>query len=290
MILTRKTLLFALILAGASVLISCGNDEDPVEDPAISLDKTTVSAKAGESISAVVTYETPEGFKNLTIAKKIDDTEVDSEVITTDNGGTYEFEYDVLVEDAEGILTFTFTVTDELDATVSTDLIVEVELTTEQLLLKYDWQLSEEVREKTGENEVNEAYTDDVYRFNADGTYAKSAGERVDDFGDLWYNYCYWNFNEAENRLIMTRTGAFLEDVRDTLYITTINDAELEADVTYYGLDAFNTGEEEVPYESVEEFKKVFAAKAKGANFDPYQAGTEDDAGPAGTCNDVDFE
>lgn len=291
MTLTRKTLFLALTLFSVSVLISCGDDEDPVEDPTISLDKATVSAKAEESISAVVTYSAPEGFDNLTIYKKLNDAVVDSTVVSTDNGGTYNFDYTLLVEDADGILTFTFTVTDALGATATTDLVVQVELTTEQILVRYDWKLTEENRVATGENDINDAYTDDVYRFNEDGTYAKSIGEKADDFNDLWYNYCFWDFDEETSRLIMTRTGAFLEDARDTLYVTSISETELEAEVTYYGLDVFNTGEEEVPYEAEEDFVKVFSAQAKGSTFDPYMPGPEDDAtGPANACNEVDFE
>ncbi|WP_234572648.1 hypothetical protein [Rhodohalobacter sp. 614A] len=266
---------------------SCSSDSSP-ELPTITLDAQSVEAKAGDMISIGVNYTTPEGFDHLMIEKKLDGDVLDTENITNEGGGTYQFEYEVLVEDSEGILSFTFTIFDETDASASKDLVVAVELTKEQLLTNYDWLLSEEIRQKTGENDISEAYTDDVYRFHADGSYDKSIGEKQDDFGDAWYNHCYWNLDD-QDVLIMTRTGAFGEDVRDTLYVNSVDTEELRADVIYYGLDAFNTGTEDVPYESQEEYVKVFVAQPKGNNFDPYKPGSADDAGPAGSCLDVEF-
>lgn len=282
----KRTPLFMAVF-GILILASCKSDSEP-EAPTISLSTTSVEGQAGETISAVVTYTAPEGFESLTVEKNLNGEAVESEVITTDGSGSYNFEYEILIEDSEGILSFTFTVTDKSGLTASADLVVGVELSNEQLLVKYDWLLSEEIRHATGENDISDAYTDDVYRFHADGTYDKSIGEKADDFGDLWYNYCYWNLSE-NNVLIMTRTGAFGEDVRDTLRLTEINVDEFRADITYRGLDVFNTGEEDVPYESEEEYTKVYVSQPKGDSFDPYGPGSEDDAGPAGMCIEVEF-
>jgi hypothetical protein len=277
-----------IAVAGFLFVTSCKNSDSKPELPTISLAQESIKSKAGESISMTVTYTTPEGFDHLDIAKKIDGEVKDTKSVTEDGSGSYNFEYDILVDDSDGILSFTFTIYDKADASASKDLVVEVELTKKQLLNKYDWLLSDEIRNKTGESDITDAYTDDVYRFHADGTYDKSIGEKKDSFGDSWFNYCYWNLDD-QDVLIMTKTGAFGEDVRDTLYITTLNSDEMKADVTYYGLDAFNTGEEATPYEPREEYVKVFAAQPKGANYDPYGPGSDDDGGPAGTCNEVTF-
>lgn len=278
---------FVLAIFGILFVSSCKDDSDP-ELPTITLETELVQGKAGETINVGVTYTTPEGFEQLTIEKNLDGQVLDTQTITEDGSGSYEFEYELQVDDSEGILSFTFTIHDQAEAFASKDLVVEVELTQEQIMTRYDWLLSEEIRQLTGENDITDAYTDDVYRFHTDGTYDKSIGEKADDFGDAWFNYCYYNLDDM-NVLIMTRTGAFGEDVRDTLYVESLTRDELKAEVTYYGLDAFNTGEENVPYESVEQYTKIFVAQPKGGNFDPYGPGSEDDAGPAGMCNEVTF-
>lgn len=278
---------FVLAIFGILFVSSCKDDSDP-ELPTITLETELVQGKAGETINVGVTYTTPEGFEQLTIEKNLDGQVLDTQTITEDGSGSYEFEYELQVDDSEGILSFTFTIYDQAEAFASKDLVVEVELTQEQIMTRYDWLLSEEIRQLTGENDITDAYTDDVYRFHTDGTYDKSIGEKADDFGDAWFNYCYYNLDDM-NVLIMTRTGAFGEDVRDTLYVESLTRDELKAEVTYYGLDAFNTGEENVPYESVEQYTKIFVAQPKGGNFDPYGPGSEDDAGPAGMCNEVTF-
>jgi len=284
--ITKTLLVVALIVTGSFVFTSCSDDASPVA-PTISLDQETIQGMAGETISVVVTYSTPEGFGKLVIEKKIDSNVSDTQTISENGSGSYQFDYEILVEDSDGILSFTFTIHDETDMTASRDLVVDVEITNEQKLNRYNWLLSDEIRKKTGESDITDAYTDDVYRFNEDGTYDVDLGEKVDDFGDHWFNRCYWNLSD-DDVLILTRTGVFGEDVRDTLYVNTLTIDELRADVTYYGLDAFNTGEEAVPYEPEEEYEKVFVSVPKGAGFNPYGTHYDDD-GPAGFCNDVDF-
>jgi hypothetical protein len=141
-------------------------------------------------------------------------------------------------------------------------------------------------------NDITEAYTDDVYRFNADGTYNKSIGAMKDGFSDDWYNYCYYDLNDNTLRLMMSRTGAFGEKVTDTLDITIIDKTKMYSDINYYGLDVFNTEGMANPYDPVEAYEKRMVAVAKVSSFDPYEPGNveNDDAGPAGYCEVVVFE
>ncbi|MCG8308889.1 MAG: hypothetical protein MI975_15955 [Cytophagales bacterium] len=278
----------AAIIGALTFMYSCSED-DPAE-PTISLSETQITAKAGETIKVTVTMTAEAGFNKLIVTKLWDGSAQNTDEITNITGNSYEFEYEVLVDDADYILSFNFKVVDKDGREAQAELVVEVELTMTQLLLKYDWLLADEVRVKTGESDISDPYTDDVYRFHADGSYDKSIGDKADSFSDLWFNYCYWNLNEETGMLIMTRTGAFLEDVRDTVNITKIDAEVMEGDVIYRGLDAFNTGGEAVPYEPVEEYVKKFAAQAKGSNFDPYMPGPDDDdTGPAKACNDIDW-
>jgi hypothetical protein len=271
------------IIAGAGFLGSCSDDEDFAE-PTISLSTTAVTASPGDEVSITVNTVTDAGFKNLVVKKLWDGASQSEETFTT--ALTAPYVYTVTDEDADHIVTLNFTVTDNKGKTASKETVITVELTPLQILLKYNWQLSEEIRKKTSTNDINDVYTDDVYRFNADGTYNKSIGAKVDDFSDLWYNYCYYDLNETTLRLLMSRTGAFAEEVTDTLDITVIDETKLNADVTYYDLDVFDP-----TYDKVEYYEKRFVAVPKVSSFDPYQNGPSDDtAGPAGFCADVVFE
>lgn len=281
----KKNLMFsvlAMLIGTALFLSSC---EEEFVPPTVSLNNELIEAKAGEEISVNVTVQAPAGLEKVVITKMHDGAAVGTPEEVTDASFTYT--YTVTEDDVEPILSFIFKAIDADGQEGSKEVVVDVALTMTQMLLKYDWQLTEEIREKTGENDISDVYTDDIYRFNEDGTYEKSIGAKVDDFSDLWFNYCYWKLDEEESMLILTKTGAFLEDVRDTIIINTIDYSELNGSVVYYGLDAFNTGEETVPYEAVENYTKILSAVAKGENFDPYQAGADDDGGPAGICNEI---
>lgn len=274
----------AVLLFTSAIFVSSCKKEDP---PSITLSQELISVNAGETISVTVSVDAPAGLDKVVVTQLHDGTAVGNpQEFTT---APFDFTYTVTEDDVDPILSFNFKAIDTEEQEGEKELVVDVALTMTQLLLKYDWQLTSEVRELTGENDISETYTDDIYRFHADGSYDKSIGAMVDDFSDLWFNYCYWNLDEANSTLYLSRTGAFLEDVRDTIQITTLDHSLLEGTVVYYGLDVFNTGEEVVPYEAVENYIKGFSAVAKSENFDPYQAGADDDAGPAGVCNEIEW-
>jgi hypothetical protein len=277
------TSLLAVALA-AGFLASCSDDED--NSPSIKLSQTAVTASAGDEVAVTVTTKTPSGFGSLVVTKLWDGVPVVGEEETFTEALDEDFVYTVVEEDADHVVSLQFTVTDTKNKTASKDLVITIELTARQLLLKYNWRLDQEIWKENGTNEISDVYNDDVYRFNADGTYNKSIGAKVDDFSDIWFNYCYYNLNDNTLKLLMSRTGAFGEKVTDTLRITLIDDTKLYADVTYYDLDQLDD-----KYDAVEEFEKRFVAVAKVASFDPYQAGEEDDTtGPAGYCEEVEFE
>ncbi|HNT50063.1 MAG TPA: hypothetical protein PLM56_04215 [Cyclobacteriaceae bacterium] len=275
------TCLSAMLVAGSGLFVSC--DEETFALPEIELSTTAVTASPGEDVSVVVTINADAGFKNLTVTKFWDGVKESEEVLTTVPSSAYV--YHVTDEDADHITTINFTVTDSKNKTASIELVITVELTPLQVLLKYNWRLDQEIWIKTGTNEITDAYTDDVYRFNANGTYDKSIGAKVDDFSDIWFNYCYYDLNQNTLRLLMSKTGAFGEEVTDTLNITVIDSDKIYANIRYHGLDVFDP-----KYSAMENFQKRFVAVAKTANFDPYQAGADDNGGPAGMCAEVEFD
>ncbi len=286
----RRTYLSTLAVIGALsgilFLSACGDDDENFSNPDISISETNVTASPGEQVDVTVTISADPEAENVVVTKLWDGAAESTETISSFPSNTFTFSYTVENEDADHVTVLNFTLTDTRGNTDEVELVIDVELTPTQLLLKYNWRLNEEIREQTGENDITEAYTDDVYQFNADGTYQKSIGEMADDFSDLWYNYCYYDLNETTMRLLMSRTGAFAEEVTDTLNIIVLDNEKMHADVTYYGLDAF--GDE---YDPVEEYEKRFVAVAKTDSFDPYMPGPDDDAtGPANMCADVTFE
>jgi hypothetical protein len=285
----KKFLLFSMsagILAMAGFLTSCDGDDESFEAPTISLSETAVTASPGDEVTVTIDATTDGGFKNLVVTKLWDGASQGVETFTTLPA---DYTYTVTDEDADHILSLNFTVNDNQGKFSEKDLVITVELTPMQVLLKYDWRLSAELWKETGEDEIQDAYTDDVYRFNADGTYQKSIGEKNDLWNDLIHNYCFYDLNENTMRLLMSSyDGWNLVDKTDTLDIVLIDDTEMRADVNYYGLNTLPGGEK---YDDVEAFEKRFVAVAKGSSFDPYLPGTTDDAtGPVDHCTEVVFE
>lgn len=286
----RRTYLSTLTIIGALsgilFLSSCGDDDESFANPSIALSETEVTASPGEDVEVVVTITADPEAESVVVTKNWDGVAQGTETINTFPSNTFTFSYTVENEDADHITVLNFLLTDSRGITDEVELVINVELTPMQILVKYNWRLNEEIRKSTNENDINDAYTDDVYQFNTDGTYQKSIGEKADDFSDLWYNYCFYDLNETTMRLLMSRTGAFGEEVTDTLNITVLDDEKLYADVTYYGLDAFDP-----TYNEVEEYEKRLVSVAKTENFDPYMPGPEDDeTGPANMCADVTFD
>jgi hypothetical protein len=272
------------VIAGVCVIASCSDDED-FDAPTINLSMTEVTAAPGDDVSVTVTTTTDAGFQSLVVKKLWEGVSQDEETFTT--APTTPITYTVTDEDADHVLTLNFTVTDKEGKTAAKELVITVELTPLQVLLKYDWRLNEEIWAADQSNQITDAYNDDVYRFNEDGTYQKSIGAKADDFNDLITNYCFYDLNENTMRLLMSKyDGWNLVDITDTLDIVLLNDTEMRADVTYRGLNVFDP-----KYDEVEEFQKRFVAVPKASSFDPYMPGaTDDETGPVDHCTDVVFE
>lgn len=277
--------LAVLLFAALFIVTSCDDDDD-FALPTITLSEELIEAKAGEEISVNVTVVAEAGLDKVVVTTLHDGTAFGTpEEFTT---LTFTYTHTVSEEDVDPILSIQFTAIDNDGQEVSKDLVVDVELTMTQILLKYDWLLSDEIRESTGLSDIADAYTDDVYRFYEDGTYDKSIGAKNDGWNDLLYNYCYWNLNEDESRLIITKTGGWgtIESISDTIMITTIDHTELVGDVIYRGLDLFDPS-----YDPVEDYIKKFTSQPRGESFDPYGAGATDDAGPVATgCIEVTWD
>ncbi len=260
---------------------SCSEDDAPGK-PSISLSQTNVTASAGDEVSVTVTTKTEAGFQALVVTKLWDGAPVVGGIETFTEELDEAYVYTVEEEDADHVVTLNFTVIDDKNKTASKDLVIEIELTASQLLLKYNWRLSSSVRKKTDVNDPNDYIYDNVYHFNTDGTFDMSIGEMDDGLFDFFISYCLYDLNESNLRLLINTTSAFgaENDKTDSLYITTINDLKFEADVNYFGLDVFNEEGMEDPYEPIEAYHNTYVAVPRTGTFDPYKPGATDDAGP----------
>ncbi len=290
MIMYKKNLLKIILglFLGSFLMVSCSSDDDP-NPPTISLSQTSITVEAEATNSITVSYIAEASPSSVTVTKYLDGTATGTpqNFPATSGTGNFLFSFEVSVDDSDsGIVKYNFTIVDNANQVSQVELVVDIELTTRQLLLKYDWLLTDEIRLKTGESDINQVYTDDVYRFNEDGTYQKSIGDTPDNFSDIWYKHCEWNLDDATGVLKLHRTGAFGSDVYDVMTITKIDKQGLEANITYLGLDVFDES-----YDASEDYVKKMSTQAKGNSFDPYGPGSDDDVeGPSPTpCNTSDF-
>jgi len=270
-------------------LLSCSSDDDPAA-PTISLSESNMDVIAEVNYSVDVSYTADATPSSISVTKYVDGVAMGTPntLPATASEGTFPFSFMVDVDDSDaGIVKYNFTILDNDGQAAQTELVLNIELTKMQLLLKYDWLLTDEIRLKTGESDINPVYKDDVYRFNADGTYQKSIGALADDFSDAWYKHCEWDFDEVTGVLKLHRTGAFTDETYDVMTITEIDKNEFKANITYLNLDVFDP-----TYDPSEDYVKVMATQAKGNSFDPYLPGPDDDIeGPSTTpCNVSDFE
>jgi len=290
----NKTFKMKSIIRVALVLVSMGlvlqSCEEEFAAPSVTLDNTDISAKAGEEITIIATVTAPAGFSKLTVQKFWDDTEEGSPSEVTDlTDGKYSFFYTVTEDDVEPILKFRFTAIDnDGQASTPVEAVVDVELTWSQILVKYDWAHTGYIRKKTSTNDISTANADDVYRFNADGSFELSMGTEYDGYEDF-HHYCYWKIDETAGTLTLSWSDlndtwtAYDKHVEETYTIATITQDKIEGDITIEGLDAIDPD-----YDASEDFTKVWSAQAKSSNFDPYKPGPDDDAGRDGAvCQDI---
>jgi hypothetical protein len=281
----KKSLIIALCL-GIILTISCKKDD--VKVPSLSLSQNAIQIKTGESVQVTVNVTNMDELGKVVITKKGDGTSLGTTEVLPANitGNSFTFNYGVVAADADyTAVVFTFTPYDKgMSAVTSneTDLVLTIELGPRDLLLKYDWQyLSEDITPSfPGVNSLGEKRRDDLYRYNADNTWAVDYGALNDDF-DGWAGYCSWKLDDTDpdNMVLYRNTfGIFTPDVTviDTFQITKLTTDDLwytwHVDLTAFG----GTADETVV--------SKFAAKPKSTDFVPYRGVTE----PTGTCSPIE--
>lgn len=216
------SMLFAGMLVTAALTItSCGDDDASVLGPTIALSSNDYSGKIGETATVTATVVAPAGLKSLTITKYLGTT-VDA---TYGTGGSktvnHESHTETYVLGEEGLSTpvrFNFTAEDDQGKTGTADFIITTEPSVAYLLVNFDWQWKSKVGkvfEADPESEqIVECEKDNLFSFNADGTYALDYGALTGSGGgtcdfDGFRAPTTWSLNADETTLTIMAANVF---------------------------------------------------------------------------------
>lgn len=262
--------IFAGLLATAALTTtSCNKDDDAVAAPTITLSDTQFSGKTGETATVTATVVAPGGLESLTITKYLGTT-VDASYGT--NGSktfthlSHTETYELNEEGLNTPVRFNFVAEDEKGQTASADFIITTEASTEYLLTNFNWQWKSK-RGKCLDSEpeteqILDCEKDNVYSFNADGTYTLDYGAITGTGGgtcdfDGFRVPTTWSLNAEQTQLTIQSAGAFdPSDVQTEVYnITEANSNSIKSTQTI-DLSVFGCG---APYD----WKFEWTAKPK---------------------------
>ena len=272
-------ILFSCVLTLS--IISC-DDDDNDPDTTIAIDKTTVSLKTGEVLELKITVDAGVGLEKLTIYKLMDDVvkeTTNAEFTEEDGKYVYDFAYLIKPEDVDGILKFKFEAVDKNERTIPAELVVEVELSSEDILKKFDWKMSSEIRKDTDEEIIEQQNkSDNIHRFGEDYSYNIDYGAKNGNLDGLSY-FCSWKLNEAKDSLFVTRldidwsTFLFSVEKIEKYKIESLDKETLKILITE-DMTGF-TG-----YNGETTFLQTFAAMPQTEDFVPYRGKNP----PTGDC------
>lgn len=231
--------MFVGVLATSVLTVqSCKKDDDTKAAPTVALTTSAYSGKIGETATVGVAVVAPEGLKSLVITKYLGTT-VDatygtngSKTVTT---STYEENYVLNEEGLDTPVRFKFEATDNKDQVSSADFIVTTEPSVAYLLVKYDWQWKSKVGKvydtDPESEQIVDCEKDNVYTFNADGTYSLDYGAITGMGGgtcdfDGFRAPTTWSLNADESELTIMAVNVFdPNDVQTEVYTITSADA-----------------------------------------------------------------
>lgn len=224
-------LIAGLLATSAITFSSCKKDDDPKPAPTITLSAATFSGKIGETASVTATVVAAEGLKELRITKYLGTT-VDATFgtngteVVTDLTHTHDY-----VLTAEGLTTpvrFNFTAEDKAGQTGTADFIITTEPSVSYLLTTFNWQWKSKLGKCLDSDpeteQILDCEKDNVYSFNADGTYTLDYGAVTGTGGgtcdfDGFAPATTWSLNADETELTLNSVNAFdPNDVRSEVY------------------------------------------------------------------------
>lgn len=168
----KKSVYFLFILGFVlSAFMACDDDENQ-RSVLLSLSSYEEKVKIGDSVSIQVSLSDPSRFSKILIKKTISGKEISDytkELNVANLSFPYTFNAQVVSGDENGVVVYSFYGLDVNGAVVdASDLVLTVDLAELPLLLKYDWQLVQQMIQ--GEDFATPDLKDDIYRFNADLT------------------------------------------------------------------------------------------------------------------------
>ena len=283
----KKLLLLLPVIAivaigSAFLLVSCKKDI-PTE---MTITPTaTPTLDVGDEVTATVTIQA-EGVKSLKYFRVVDTqkdagTDVTSQLTRAENTYTYNFTYTVREFDDLHTLGFEFELTDDKNEVTTVGLVVNTNISTQSLFVKYDWKVT--ASSWLGLDVLTPADAAIIYRFNEDGTYEQDLGV---DYADDFHHFCFWVYKETPNngdtiavvrliRRLKQGDDMAIDEYYDYM-ITAANESEMTMfwDVAVFGLmDIQNT----------------FKSQAKGA-FVPYGTAAMEatvNANPTLSCSSI---
>ena len=246
-------LIAGLLATSAITFSSCKKDDDPKPAPTVTLSATSFAGKTGETATVAATVVAQEGLKELRITKYLGTT-VDASFGTngTETVTTLTHSHSYLLNE-EGLTTpvrFNFTAEDNEGQTGTADFIITTEASASYLLTNFDWQWKSKVGkvfEADPESEqILDCEKDNVYSFNADGSYTLDYGALTGSGGgtcdfDGFRAPTTWSLNAEETTLTIMAVNVFdPTDIQTEVYnITDANTTSIKStqtvDLTVFG-------------------------------------------------------
>lgn len=286
----KKTVLFicGIVLTGiisSLLIISCKKEKSVPTEMTINI-TSTPKLNIGDVVNAKVTIVT-DGVKSFKYYKIVDNkkdagTEASAQLVQTGKTWVYDFSYTVQQYDDLYTLGFEFELTDDKGEVKNVGLVVNINISVESMLVKYDWKVTESTW--LGIDVLQPWDAAVIYRFNKDGSYQEDLSpEHAADN----HHFCFWVFKETPNNgdtisiLRLVRRLKQGEDMAiDEYYdykITAANESEMTMfwDVAVFGLLGI---------------QNTFKSQAKGA-FVPYGTPAEEakvNANASLSCSHID--
>jgi len=267
-----------ITLTGLIILLiwSCGED---LPEPSIELDETERTLKVGDKVAVMIFITDLDFARKVTIEKtrggEVVFIETMADSLLSD---TMVYEDFVELEDTRSTLVYQCKVYSENTGNVADqmDLVVTIEQSPEMILLSYDWQMTSNVLESTGAEDIRNFQKDDFMRFYADHNYDIDYGT-ITGFFDGFNQYCGWIYEQHEGGDTLryswyTRTPKLdgrhcrvLELSRTSMVL------KYTLDLTIWGLGIETYTETYVPFPLSEDFVPYRGlAVPENAECDPY--------------------
>lgn len=247
-----------LLLTSLVTFNSCKKDEETAA-PTVTLSATTFTGKIGVTATTVATVAAPGGLKSLKITK-YKGVDVDATFGTAGSESYTDLSHTLnYVLTAEGLSTpirFKFEVADNNGKTATADFIVTTQASVKYLLTTYNWlwksKLGKCADTDPETEQIADCEKDNVYSFNADGTFGLDYGAETGGSGTCQFDGfrapTSWSLNAAETELTLKSTSIFdPTDVLTEVYkisnaSTTSITSKQTIDLTVFGCIVYDWG------------------------------------------------